>query len=111
MPHEKNHSLLEILHGCADECYHCASACLEEHDLHMLVRCIKLDTDCAEFCRITASFIARGSEHANRLLAECADICNACADECEKHSHMEHCRQCAATCRNCAEACLHPVEV
>ncbi|WP_255497938.1 four-helix bundle copper-binding protein [Flavobacterium sp. I3-2] len=35
------------------------------------------------------------------------EICNACAEECEKHvaMGMEHCRECAEACRKCAQAC------
>jgi hypothetical protein len=29
----------------------------------------------------------------------------ACAEECEKHAHMDHCRKCAEACRHCAEVC------
>lgn|SRR5690349_5824199 len=111
MAHEKNIELIDALNNCATECNHCATACLEEDDAKMLTRCVKLDIDCADICRLTASLIARGSEHANHLLEECAEVCNRCAEECEKHSHMEHCRQCAEACRACAEACSHLVEI
>jgi hypothetical protein len=47
-----------------------------------------------------------GSEHANAICQLCADICNACAEECEKHSDMEHCQHCARVCRHCAEECV-----
>lgn len=105
MAHEQNKQLLEALSNCAAECNHCATACLDEQDVKMLSRCIKLDIDCAEICMLTASYVARGSEHAQHLLDECAEICYACAEECEKHSHMEHCKRCAEACRKCAEAC------
>ena len=105
MSHEQNKGLLTTLAECAAECNHCTTACLDEKDVKMLAECIKLDIDCAEICKITASFVSRGSKHAEHLLNECAEICNACAEECEKHSHMEHCRKCARACRSCAEAC------
>jgi hypothetical protein len=41
--HERNHELLEALDKCAAECSHCAVACLDEKDVTMLARCIKLD--------------------------------------------------------------------
>jgi hypothetical protein len=107
MVQEMNHELLEALGKCAAACNHCATACLNEEDVHMLNRCIRLDLDCADICRLTAAFVARGSEHANHLLKECAEICEACAEECEKHAHMEHCRLCAEACHHCADACLH----
>ena len=106
MSHKTNESLITTLNNCAAVCNHCITACLEEDDVKMLANCIKLDIDCAEMCNFTAGLIARGSAHASHLMAECADICNACADECEKHTHMEHCKECAEACRKCAEACL-----
>jgi Domain of Unknown Function (DUF326) len=111
MAHENNIELIDALNNCIMECNHCAAACLEEADVKMLTRCIKLDIDCADICSLTASLIARGSEHANHLLEECAEVCGACAEECEKHSQMEHCKQCAEACRACAEACSHLAEI
>ena len=105
MSHEKNSALIDVLNNCAIECSHCAMACLDEQDVKMLAKCIKLDIDCAEICRLTASLLARGSEHGIHLLRECAEVCDACAEECEKHSHMEHCKHCAEVCRHCAEEC------
>ena len=109
MSHESNRGLLDALYDCAAECNHCAIACLQEKDVKMLERCIRLDLDCAEICQVAAGYVARGSELANRLLELCAEVCNACADECEKHEHMEHCKRCADICRKCADACSQPV--
>lgn len=113
MAHQENKQLLNALNDCATECNHCAIACLEEQDVKMLARCIKLDFDCADICQLTATLIARGSEHAEHLLKECADICNSCAEECEKHGNMgmEHCKRCAEACRICAKACESGVAV
>jgi hypothetical protein len=105
MSHEQNQGLINALAKCAAECSHCFTACLGEQDVKMLARCIKLDVDCAEICKLAISFVSRGSEHSQHILNECAEICNACAEECEKHVHMEHCIQCAEACRLCAEQC------
>ena len=71
----------------------------------MMARCIQLDLECAAICRSAAELMSLGSEHAHQLCAVYADICDACAAECEKHSHLEHCKQCAEACRRCAEEC------
>lgn len=105
MSHEKNKELISMLNVCVGECNHCTIACLEEQDVKMLAKCIKMNIDCAEICQLAVSFLERGSEHSEHILKECAEICNACAEECEKHSHMEHCKKCAEVCRNCAEEC------
>jgi hypothetical protein len=77
----------------------------------MLERCIKLDLDCAEICAVAIGYISRGSENFQAVMQLCADICTACADECERHSHMEHCKRCAEACRACAETCRTGVMV
>lgn len=107
MSHEQHHQLIAVLNNCVAECNHCATACLDEQDVKMLSKCIKLDIDCAEICSTTASLLARDSDHGHHLLKECVEVCNACADECEKHSAMgmEHCKTCAEACRACADAC------
>lgn len=111
MSHELNQRLMDALARCAAECSHCATACLQEQDVKMLERCIKLDLDCAEICELAIGFVARGSEHAEHIIRECAEICHACAQECGKHSHMEHCKRCAEACQACAEACEAGVAV
>lgn len=105
MNHEQNQALIDQLIRCAIECNHCMISCLEEKDVKAMKRCIKLDIDCAEVCQVTASLLSRGSEVSEKMLAACAEICNACADECGKHSQMDHCKRCADVCRQCAEEC------
>lgn len=105
MSHEQYKALIEHLNRCAIECSHCTIACLEEKDVKSMERCIKLNIDCAEVCRVTASLLTRGSELSEKMLEVCAEICNTCAEECGKHSQMEHCKRCADECRQCAEEC------
>ena len=97
-------SLLQILSECVDACEHCATACLQEDNVQMMARCILLDRDCADVCALTYRFVARGSEHAQHLMRECAEICHACVEECAKHE-ADHCQACAEVCRRCADAC------
>lgn len=105
MKNENKQQLYEILNECARVCNHCAVACLSEREVSMLTKCIRLDLECAEICRTAAVFIERDAVHTDELLSVCAVVCNSCADECDKHSHMDHCRECADVCRQCAEAC------
>lgn len=107
MSYGNHRQLITALNDCVSECNHCATACLDEADVKMLAICVKLDMDCAAICGVTASLLARNSEHGHHLLKECAEVCNACAEECEKHASMgmEHCKMCAEACRACADAC------
>ena len=100
---------IEACAECAQACTICADACLAETDVTMLVNCIRLDLDCADVCQVTATLVTRPSHRdAPALRAQleaCYEICRACADECGRHSHMDHCRICAEVCSACADAC------
>jgi hypothetical protein len=104
MAYQDFQECIDACNACAAACDNCSAACLAEEDVKMMARCIALDIDCAQICRLAAGFMARGSEFAAALCRQCADICQACGDECGKHQ-MEHCQQCAAACRRCADAC------
>ena len=99
-----NRAVLDALSRCIAACELCADACLAETDVAMMVPCIRLDRDCADICRLTAAFIARGSAHAPHVLKECIEICQKCHDECAQHEHA-HCKQCAEACKACVAAC------
>lgn len=105
MSHERYQSIIDTCYDCATECLHCQNACLEEDNVNEMIRCIKLDNDCATICLVAATMMAGGSEFAKQVSQLCSSLCDACAEECEKHSNMEHCKKCAEKCRKCAEAC------
>ncbi|MCM3669818.1 four-helix bundle copper-binding protein [Mesobacillus maritimus] len=48
--------------------------------------------------------MSRNSAFANQHCKLCADICEACAAECEMFKDA-HCQECAKICRECADAC------
>lgn len=104
MAHEQFQECIDACNACAAACDHCATACLGEDDVKMMARCIALDMDCAQICRLASGYMARGSEVAAALCRQCADVCAACGDECAKHQN-DHCQQCAEACRRCAEVC------
>jgi len=101
---------LAACHDCAQTCTSCADACLGEKTVQNLVRCIRLNLDCADICETTGRLLSRHTETHGPLLRRqlelCREACQACGLECEKHAHHhEHCRVCAEACRQCAEAC------
>lgn len=102
MAHASLDRCIEECNDCAVECEHCATACLNEDGVSMLARCIALNRDCADICRLAVVFMARGSEFSSTICGICATICRVCGDECAKHSQMEHCRRCADSCYRCA---------
>jgi hypothetical protein len=97
-------SCIDACYECAAACDHCAAACLQEQDVKMMARCIALDMDCAEICRSAAAFVARGSESFSAICWVCADVCQACGDECAKYP-VAHCQECARACRKCVDEC------
>jgi hypothetical protein len=102
---EKYQSCIEACFSCAESCEACATACLRESDVSRLARCIQLDRDCADICAVAGRYMSRDSEYAKNMCRVCADVCDACAAECDKHKSMEHCRICAESCRACASEC------
>lgn len=102
--HDHHRSCIDACYACADACDHCAVSCLNEPDPKAMARCIALDIDCAQVCRLAAGFMARGSETDSMACTFCATVCEACAEECASHP-MEHCQACAQACRRCAEEC------
>ncbi|MGZ4098418.1 MAG: four-helix bundle copper-binding protein [Bacteroidia bacterium] len=84
-------------------CNHCASMDLKETGQNMN-RCAQLDMECAAVCYAAAQLMSLGSEHSKAICKICADLCNQCAEECEKYDD-EHCKECAEACRKCAKEC------
>jgi hypothetical protein len=100
---------IEACYDCAQTCTVCADACLGEEMVGELRQCIRLDLDCADVCAATGQIASRrtGANEliVKRMIETCAEACRLCAEECEKHRSMEHCRICAESCRRCEEAC------
>lgn len=101
---------IDALQDCVQACTACADACLGEDGVADLVRCIRLDLDCADVCAATAKVMTRQTAYAppiSRALVEAArTACATCAAECEQHAgHHEHCRVCAGACRRAEQAC------
>lgn len=69
-----------------------------------MARCIQLDMECAAVCYAAAQLMSMGSERAMEMCRLCADVCEACGNECGKHQ-TEHCQECAEMCHRCAEEC------
>jgi hypothetical protein len=95
---------------CAAACTSCADACLGEDDVQELIRCVRLNLDCADICDATSRIVTRQTKGdlgvVSAAITACARTCEACAEECERHAaHHEHCRICADVCRRCKQAC------
>ena len=69
-----------------------------------MAKCIQLDMECAAICYAAAQLMSVGSEKAKEICSICADIFEACGNECGKHQ-SEHCQECSKACKQCAEEC------
>lgn len=101
---------IEALKACIAACEHCAAACRSEGSPLHMQRCIKLNIDCAEFCRLAVGFVQRGSEFSDLVIEDCVEICRACGEECAGHQ-PNHCQQSAQACQQCLDTCLQAVAV
>jgi hypothetical protein len=104
---------IEACFDCTQSCSACADACLGEQDATLL-RCIRLNEDCADVCLATGRMVSRQQYPEMRLLRgqleACLIACQVCGDECAKHAKQhEHCRLCAEACRACAKACEYAI--
>jgi hypothetical protein len=101
---------IEALSDCAQACTACADDCLSEEQVQDLIKCIRLNLDCADVCAATIRVVSRQTEYdanvTRPLLEACIAACRSCGDECSSHAEMhEHCRICAEACRRCEQAC------
>jgi uncharacterized membrane protein len=101
---------IQACFDCAQACIACADACLGESDPANLVRCIRLNQDCADICTSTGRVLSRQTAPdaavLRAMLHACAIACRTCAEECGQHAaRMEHCRVCEEACRQCERAC------
>jgi hypothetical protein len=105
MSNEKYINCVEACNNCAMLCDHCSCADLKEEDVKQMIHCINLNRECSAFCRNAVHIMNIDGRFTKEICLLCAIICEACAEECEKHTHLEHCRLCALNCRECAEEC------
>jgi hypothetical protein len=107
---------IDALSDCAQACDACADACLGEGSVADLVRCVRLDLDCADICAATKRVLSRQTEYDGAVsraqVQACVQVCRSCAQECERHGEhgMAHCRVCAEACRRCEQACVRLLE-
>ena len=95
---------IEACLRCAAVCNHCAASCAKDEKANMMGRCIQLNMECAAICYAAAELMSVGSDKIKEICSLCAIMCDACAEECNKHENA-HCRECAEICTKCADEC------
>ena len=80
--------------------------CLRMGGKHAEEKHIRLLTDCAQICQISADFMIRGSEMHHEICAACAEVCGRCVDYCAALGAAdEQMQECAEWCMRCEESC------
>lgn len=106
MSENKYDKLISLCISTAADAKHCATACLSGSNVQLMVRCIRLDHDCTNICLLAMESLISDSDFVTAVCRLCGEICVACAEECERYPHMEHCMRCAESCRQCAVECF-----
>lgn len=100
---------IDACFDCAQACTACADACLGEDMVADMGRCITADLNCADVCGAAGRVLSRQSAYSPELttavVEACRRACAICAEVCEGHAQMDHCKVCAEACRRCEAAC------
>ncbi len=105
-----HHPLNADMKACIEECLRCHSICLgmashhclEQGGKHVEPTHFRLMLACAEICSSAANMMLIGSEQHKRVCGVCADLCQSCAQSCERLEGME---DCVEACRRCEQHC------
>jgi hypothetical protein len=97
---------------CIENCLNCHRACeqllpycLEKGGMHSERKHIELLLSCSDICRTSAHLMMWNSDQHAKVCGVCADICTACAVNCEQMGEDRNMSACAELCRRCAESC------
>lgn len=72
---QNQEACLQACNECAAACLQCAAASLKEADPKAMARCVALDLECADICRLAAASIARDGEQIQAICALCSNAC------------------------------------
>jgi hypothetical protein len=95
----------------AQACMACSDICLAVEDTRLLIKCVRLNGDCADLCVATAWMLSR-EPHPDRdtmqkQIESCTRVCQETAAECERLATIyPHAKVCAAACKRCVASCL-----
>jgi hypothetical protein len=114
--HDPRHA--EMLKTCEEACGHCEATC--ETTFHHCImmagqgksqhaRMAQMVADCAAFCNLSATMIARHSSLMVESCRACAEACRRCADECGSSDVDDMLKTCITACRRCEESCRNMV--
>lgn len=98
---------IEYCFECAQKCTQLSSHCLALGGPHASAEHISLLASCATICASTAKLMVFNSDYHHDMCQLCANVCNSCAEDCERLGPDDFLMQeCAEACRRCAGSCL-----
>lgn len=103
--------------ACYSTCTETLGYCVERGGALVAPELLRRLRDCAELCWMSADFMLRGSELAERLCAlaaeaaaRCAEACAAIPEDAQLHTCMDVCLRCATACKAVAVEAQTPVD-
>jgi|GEM_PF-1769235 len=99
-----NEQIVRQIQDCEATCEHMINHIKKMKDCQMRAKQTMLLRDCADICGLTANYIARDAIFKRHAAILCADICDACGNECSRFPDQES-RNCAQICFHCAMQC------
>ena len=96
--------ILCVLQDCGVQCERTIACLMATPDARTRIHQIRMLRDCADICHTTWCFLQRESRYSLKLCKLCAQICDACADECTVYPDIDSQRTVSA-CHRCAAAC------
>lgn len=100
----KFHHCINTCAKCAQACYECFYASLNEQDLHARKKYANILMECAMICQTTAAVLSMNGLYYRQFCQLCAEICEKCALECISFAD-DSCQHCSDICRSCAICC------
>lgn len=101
----------EVLH-CIQECTEChrvcldtAQYCLQHGGENAEPEHVRLLLDCAEICQTCANFMIRNSDLHTIICEASAEVCQQCYEDCDQFDNDPQMKTCAEVCRRCSESC------
>jgi len=89
---------------CYQTCTETIARCLITGGKHAAYEHLNLLMDCSKICNTNADFIIRNSPYYPQICGITADMCDECADNCDRFDE-DFMKECSAVCRRCAESC------
>jgi hypothetical protein len=114
MKHPASFPTEYAVQACIAASSRCHQVCLQTAMNHCLVtggklvkpKHFRLIINCAEICHLSVNFQLGSSPFRYHICEICAEICDACALDCEEMGSMD---ECVEACRVCAESCRQMV--